>query len=73
MDYVKEYKSISDCLKSMKEEYEILPTKFLLGKIKLADAKLKAYDKAISHSTKGGGNYKSHNEFDQEQRGWTPK
>ena len=59
MDYQKEYKAISDCLKSMREEYKVIPSKFLLRKIELADAKLKAFDKALSRSTKGGGNYNS--------------
>jgi hypothetical protein len=61
MDYAKEYKNISDSLKSMKEEYKIYPTKFLLKKIELADKKLKAYDKSLIRTTKGGGNYKSYN------------
>ena len=59
MEYQKEYQIIANCLKSMREEYKVFPTKFLLRKIELATEKLKAFDKAITHSSKGSGNYNS--------------
>jgi len=56
-----QYKILINALKSMKEEYEIYPTKFLSRQIELAEAKIKAIDKALARTTEGGGNYKSYN------------
>jgi len=61
MDKIPQYQIMLNSLESMKEEYKILPTKFLLGKIKLVESKIKAIDKALSRTTEGGGNYKSYN------------
>ena len=54
---INKYKAINKILIEMKEEYKISPSSFLFKKIELAEKKLKEYDKEISRSTKGSGNY----------------
>ena len=52
-----------------------MPNKFLLKKIELAEKKLNQINANVAISTNSKANYGqgSDNEFDQEQRGWTPK
>lgn len=75
MEHSKEYNAINQALQSMKEEYKIMPNKFLLKKIELAEKKLNQINANVAISTNSKANYGqgSDNEFDQEQRGWTPK
>lgn len=51
------YKSLSDYLIEMKEEYKIMPSKFLLKKIELAEKKMNQINDLIPKNTGGGGEY----------------
>jgi len=54
------YETLNKSLTEMREEYKIMPSKFLLKKIELADSKLKQIDSLVGKSSSfGGGNYQS--------------
>lgn len=48
---VSKYNSLANLLNEMREEYKLMPSKFLLKKIELADSKLKQIDSIISTSS----------------------
>lgn len=64
MEDSKEYNTINQALQSMKEEYRLMPNKFLLKKIELAEKKLKQIDANVGVAKTPVGNY---NSFDQEK------
>ena len=56
-DLSDKYNFLVKCLKEMKEEYKITPSKFLLKKIELVQSKIIAIDKLLPRNTNGGGEY----------------